>query len=156
MGWKTFSGIELNSSLLETIDSTIFDEIQAFGKPRICIGTDSQVKGSLVEFATVILFLRKGRGGFMYVNKELLSLKLNIRERMMKEVNKSIEIAYSLHEILQKYDIKPEIHVDINTSQNHKSNVALQDAMGYIKGMGYDFRAKPDAIASTNRANKVL
>ena len=80
MGWKTFSGIELNSSLLETIDSTIFDEIQAFGKPRICIGTDSQVKGSLVEFATVILFLRKGRGGFMYVNKELLSLKLNIRE----------------------------------------------------------------------------
>ena len=144
MGWKTFSGIELNSSLLETIDSTIFDEIQAFGKPRICIGTDSQVKGSLVEFATVILFLRKGRGGFMYVNKELLSLKLNIRERMMKEVNKSIEIAYSLHEILQKYDIKPEIHVDINTSQNHKSNVALQDAMGYIKGMGYDFRAKPD------------
>ena len=70
MGWKTFSGIELNSSLLETIDSTIFDEIQAFGKPRICIGTDSQVKGSLVEFATVILFLRKGRGGFMYVNKE--------------------------------------------------------------------------------------
>ncbi|MBK6338784.1 MAG: hypothetical protein IPH74_08670 [Bacteroidetes bacterium] len=156
MGWKTFSGIELNSSLLETIDSTIFDEIQAFGKPRICIGTDSQVKGSLVEFATVILFLRKGRGGFMYVNKELLSLKLNIRERMMKEVNKSIEIAYSLHEILQKYDIKPEIHVDINTSQNHKSNVALQDAMGYIKGMGYDFRAKPDAIASTNCANKVL
>ena len=92
----------------------------------------------------------------MYVNKELLSLKLNIRERMMKEVNKSIEIAYSLHEILQKYDIKPEIHVDINTSQNHKSNVALQDAMGYIKGMGYDFRAKPDAIASTNCANKVL
>jgi predicted RNase H-related nuclease YkuK (DUF458 family) len=156
MGWKTFSGIELNSSLLETIDSTIFDEIQAFGKPRICIGTDSQVKGSLVEFATVILFLRKGRGGFMYVNKELLSLKLNIRERMMKEVNKSIEIAYSLNEILQKYDIKPEIHVDINTSQNHKSNVALQDAMGYIKGMGYDFRAKPDAIASTNCANKVL
>ena len=117
MGWKTFSGIELNSSLLETIDSTIFDEIQAFG---------------------------------------MLSLKLNIRERMMKEVNKSIEIAYSLHEILQKYDIKPEIHVDINTSQNHKSNVALQDAMGYIKGMGYDFRAKPDAIASTNCANKVL
>jgi predicted RNase H-related nuclease YkuK (DUF458 family) len=156
MGWKTFSGIELNSSLLETIDSTIFDEIQAFGKPRICIGTDSQVKGSLVEFATVILFLRKGMGGFMYVNKELLSLKLNIRERMMKEVNKSIEIAYSLNEILQKYDIKPEIHVDINTSQNHKSNVALQDAMGYIKGMGYDFRAKPDAIASTNCANKVL
>ena len=156
MGWKTFSGIELNRSLLETIDSTIFDEIQAFGKPRICIGTDSQVKGSLVEFATVILFLRKGMGGFMYVNKELLSLKLNIRERMMKEVNKSIEIAYSLHEILQKYDIKPEIHVDINTSQNHKSNVALQDAMGYIKGMGYDFRAKPDAIASTNCANKVL
>lgn len=156
MGWKTFSGIELNSSLLETIDSTIFDEIQAFGKPRICIGTDSQVKGSLVEFATVILFLRKGRGGFMFVNKEMLSLKLNIRERMMKEVNKSIEIAYSLHDILQKYDIKPEIHVDINTSQNHKSNVALQDAMGYIKGMGYDFRAKPDAIASTNCANKVL
>lgn len=156
MCWKTFGGIELSNSLVETIDKALLDEINNYGKPKICIGTDSQVRNGLVEFATVILFVRKGRGGYMFVNKELLSIKLTIKERMLKEVNKSIETAYSLQSVFEKYNINPEIHVDINTNSGHKSNVALQDAMGYIKGMGYGFMAKPNAFASTSCANKVL
>ena len=37
---------------------------------KVCIGTDSQVKGAETEFATVIVFLREGHGGFMFIHNE--------------------------------------------------------------------------------------
>ena len=39
---------------------------------------------------------------------------------------------------------------------NFKSNDALKEAMGYIMGMGFAFRAKPYAFASSSCANKVV
>jgi hypothetical protein len=49
-----------------------------------------------------------------------------------------------------------EVHADINTNPRFKSNVALQEAMGYILSMGFTFKAKPDAVAATSCANKVV
>jgi predicted RNase H-related nuclease YkuK (DUF458 family) len=49
-----------------------------------------------------------------------------------------------------------EVHADINTNPNFKSHDALKEAMGYILGMGFAFRAKPHAFASSSCANKVV
>jgi len=49
-----------------------------------------------------------------------------------------------------------EVHADINTNVQFKSNDALKDAMGYIMGMGFAFKAKPDAFASSCCADKVI
>ena len=49
-----------------------------------------------------------------------------------------------------------EVHADINTDPHFKSNVALKEAMGYILGMGFVFKAKPDAFASSSCADKVV
>ena len=35
-------------------------------------------------------------------------------------------------------------------------NDALKEAMGYILGMGFAFKAKPEAFASSSCANKVV
>jgi predicted RNase H-related nuclease YkuK (DUF458 family) len=48
-----------------------------------------------------------------------------------------------------------EVHADINTNPNFQSNVALRDAMGYILGMGFTFKAKPNAFASSCCADKM-
>ena len=47
-----------------------------------------------------------------------------------------------------------EVHADINTNPQFKSNDALREAMGYILGMGFAFKAKPEAFASSSCANK--
>jgi predicted RNase H-related nuclease YkuK (DUF458 family) len=130
--------------------------LEAGHKLRICIGTDSQVRGKNITFATVIVFLREGKGGFMFINSETVVSEMKIRERMITEVAKSVTTAYELAEILTKYDIPLEVHVDINTDTTFKSNVALKEAMGYIKGMGYEFKAKPFAFASSSCADKVV
>jgi hypothetical protein len=75
---------------------------------------------------------------------------------MLKEVAKSIDVAYSLSRLFSQYDIDLEVHADINTDPVFKSNQALKEAMGYIMGMGFAFRAKPHAFASSSCANKVV
>jgi predicted RNase H-related nuclease YkuK (DUF458 family) len=122
----------------------------------VYIGTDSQVKQSVTEFATVIVFLREKNGGFMFIHNEKTNQTLHIKERMLLEVSKSVEIAYSLCDLFIEHDVEMEVHADINTNSQFKSNEALKDAMGYIMGMGFAFKAKPDSFASSCCADKVL
>jgi uncharacterized protein len=154
--WRKLSGQLIEGSIEDEVRQTVLREIEAGNKLKVCIGTDSQAKGKETDFATVIVFVRKGKGGFMYIRNETTSQKMYIKERMLIEVGKSIEVAYALCNIFTMYDVDMEVHADINTNPNFKSNDALKEAMGYIQGMGFAFKAKPDAFASSSCANKVV
>jgi predicted RNase H-related nuclease YkuK (DUF458 family) len=92
----------------------------------------------------------------MYIHNETSTQKMSVKQRMLLEVAKSIEVAYALCRLFTLYDVEMEVHADINTNPNFKSNDALKEAMGYILGMGFAFKAKPHAFASSNCANKVV
>lgn len=156
MLWRKFSGETIDLPIKNAVEIAIKREVQLGYKLKVCIGTDSQVKGAETEFATVIVFLRQGHGGFMYIHNEKTRLKYSIKERMLVEVAKSIEIAYELCNLFTQYDVDMEVHADINTNPQFKSNDALREAMGYILGMGFAFKAKPEAFASSSCANKVV
>jgi predicted RNase H-related nuclease YkuK (DUF458 family) len=169
MKWKR-NGKDIKEPILEYLEK-IFDEELANGyKLRVCIGTDSQkiTKGKY-NFATVVLITTTenlggdtivGRGGiivykeftntFKTMNKEL------VNERMVYEVGKSVEVAYEVAPLLDLYEIPLEIHADINPNPIHESNKALQSAVGYILGMGYEFKVKPDAQAASHCADNLL
>jgi predicted RNase H-related nuclease YkuK (DUF458 family) len=156
MSWMKLSGATISTNLRDAVEQAILDELNAGYKLKVCIGTDSQVHGQLIEFASVIVFIREKQGGFMFVKKEKYVGKLGIKERMIHEVTMSIDTAYQLADLFSKYKVNLEVHADINQSPKHKSHQAFQEAMGYITGMGYTFKAKPHAFASTSCANKVL
>ena len=138
------------------MEETIKREVATGVKLKVCIGTDSQEHGINKEFATVIVFLREKRGGFMYIRNETIRQPLTLKERLLTEVAKSIEVAYDLCDLLDKYNIDLEVHADINTNPQFKSNKALHDAMGYILSMGFAFKAKPEAFASSCCADKMV
>jgi uncharacterized protein len=154
--WKKMNGEPVGIPIAEEVKSALVRETAMGHELKIYIGTDSQVKNSSTGFATVIVFLRKGNGGFMYVCNERTTQKMNIKERMMTEVAKSIDVAYNLCEVFAGHDVPMEVHADINSSPAFKSNIALKDAMGYITGMGFTFKAKPLAFASSSCANKMV
>ena len=156
MKWRRFNGEAIDLPIKEQVRKTIENEIAQHNKLKVYIGTDSQVKQTLTEFATVIVFLRQKSGGFMFIHNDKTTQNLHLKERMLLEVSKSIEIAYELCDLFIEYDIEMEIHADINTNAQFKSNDALKDAMGYIMGMGFAFKAKPDAFASSCCADKVI
>jgi uncharacterized protein len=156
MRWRKFNGETIHLPIKDAVEDTIKREAEKGNRLKVCIGTDSQVKGSETEFATVIVFLREHNGGFMYIHNDKTRQQYHIKERMLVEVAKSIEIAYELCDLFIKYNVDMEVHADINTNPGFKSNDALKEAMGYILGMGFAFKAKPEAFASSCCADKVV
>ena len=154
--WRRLNGQRISLPIKEAVEQTIIEETSLGNRLKVCIGTDSQVRGEEIHFASVIVFLRERKGGFMYINHDLMKKKMSLRERMITEVGKSVDVAYSLCELLDKYNVELEVHADINTDPFFQSNVALREAMGYILGMGFTFKAKPNAFASSNCADKVV
>ncbi|MFK7978524.1 MAG: ribonuclease H-like YkuK family protein [Saprospiraceae bacterium] len=156
LNWRRLNGQQIEQPLLEIVEQTIIRETEAGHRLKVCIGTDSQVKGKIVEFATVIVFLREKRGGFMFISNYKFEQTMSIKERMILEVSQSVQVAYSLCDLLDLYQVELEVHADINTDPNFQSNVALKEAMGYILGMGFVFKAKPHAFASSSCADKMV
>ena len=90
----------------------------------------------------------------MYIHNSKMEKTIGIKERMILEVAKSVEVAYGLCDLLDAYNVGLEVHADINTDPSFQSNTALKEAMGYILSMGFIFKAKPEAYASSYCANK--
>ncbi|MBN8683663.1 MAG: hypothetical protein J0L99_13525 [Chitinophagales bacterium] len=156
MNWRRLNGQRIEQPLFNAVEDTIKAEKANGTKLKVCIGTDSQVIGTEAHFATVIVFLREKRGGFMFISNDKMTRQLSLRERMILEVGRSVEVAYSLCELLDRYDVALEVHADINTDPTFESNTALKEAMGYILSMGFVFKAKPDAFASSSCADKCI
>lgn len=166
MKWER-AGKRINIPLGNYLDNLIKEELNLNHELVVSIGTDSQRSGGRYKFATVILIRVKedlgdgvvvGRGGKIisatYYLDTFKKNKESINERMLTEVSKSIEIAYEISPILDKYGIKLEIHADINPDPRWESNKALSQAVGYILGMGYDFKIKPSAFAASYCGDK--
>jgi predicted RNase H-related nuclease YkuK (DUF458 family) len=156
MDWRRLNGNPIQKPIKDAVRRTIVEEKENGNKLKVCIGSDSLDRSGIIEFATVIVFLREKKGGFMFINNDRIRQKMSIKERMITEVAKSVEIAYELCDLLDEFDIELEVHADINTDPNFKSNVALKEAMGYILSMGFVFKAKPDAFASSSCADKLI
>lgn len=172
--WRKLNGQMIQLPLEDEVRKVLVREREAGNELKVCIGTDSQVKarpngssgrGKQTEFATVIVFIRKAKGGFMYIHNETTTQKMSIKQRMLTEVAMSIDVAYALCKLFIAFNVDMEVHADINTNPNFKSNDALKDAMGYIMGMpawmtqsdrGFVFKAKPEAFASSSCANKIV
>ena len=76
--WRKLSGERIRIPIADEISNTLMRETALGNELKVCIGTDSQVKGKQTEFATVIVFIRKGKGGFMYIHNETTRQKMSI------------------------------------------------------------------------------
>ncbi|MEY3419752.1 MAG: hypothetical protein RIR48_28 [Bacteroidota bacterium] len=156
MEWYSFNRQKLQTSIDVVVENALIRELSEGHKLKVCIGCDSQVKGAVIEFATVIVILREKRGGFMFFNLQRKYTKMALKERMITEVSMAVQLAYELCPVLDRYPVALEVHADINTDPGFRSNIALKEAMGYILGMGYTFKAKPEAFASSYCADRLV
>jgi len=181
MKWKRVNHGAINEPILEYLEKLFDVELDKGYKIKVAVGTDSQKSGKGYKFATVILVMTEesmgfekngtetmtGRGAMIIAStwweemKASTKLKKHreievLNQRMVLEVSKSIAVAYEIEQLLSLYGIKLEIHADINPDiDKGLSAGALTEAVGYILGMGYDFKIKPDAWAASNAADSL-
>jgi len=155
MAWRTYAGEALLGSIEQEVEHVI-ERLHTEGwTVKLCIGTDSHVKGLNIDLVTVIVFRVIGNGGFMFVKKQRIRQHMSIRERMLTEVSNSIMIADELRDVAFRNKVDIEIHADINSDPKYPSNQAWSDALGYSKGMGFTFISKPNAYASSVCADRL-
>ena len=124
--WRKLNGTRIKQPIEDEVRVMLMKEKEMGYDITICIGTDSQRKGDTIEFATVVVFIRKGKGGFMYISNEVVKRKMAIKERMLEEVARSIDIAFRLCDLFIAFNVDLEVHADINTNPRFKSNAALK------------------------------
>src|SRR4051812_7224684 len=87
--WRKLDGTRIDIPIQSALEKSLIHERELGNQIKVCIGTDSQVRGIETEFATVIVLLRKGRGGFMFINNEKTTQRMRLKERLLTEVSRS-------------------------------------------------------------------
>ena len=180
--WKREKYGTIKEPIIEYLEKLFDEEIAKGYDLKVCVGSDSQKAGSGYNFATAIVIETReffaddpASGEKLYIGKgaivlgakfwELIKASTNDKKhreievlnfRMLKEVQASINVGYEIWPLLDLYGIPLEIHADINQDPRWGSNIALGEAMGYINGMGWEAKSKPDAYAASTAADKMV
>lgn len=75
--------------------------------------------------------------------------------RMMTEAHKIAGLYNELRDAIEASKFAVSIHLDINPDERHGSSCAVEQAVGYIKGMcNIDPELKPNAFAASYAADR--
>ena len=123
----------------------------------VYVGCDSvcfkKGKQWYARYATVVIVHHASRhGASIFHNVETLPDYGNIKMRMMNEVMFASNAALEVVDFLDGRHM--EIHLDINPSPKHKSNVAMREALAYVMGMNQvKAKLKPEAWAASHASD---
>lgn len=142
MKWRTLS-TKKEVNLIKEIKDYLAEKPET----KIYVGTDSQVKGKKTSFASAVVLHWKHNGCRVFYFTEEKPNFYNRADRLMEEVWVSIQIA----DMLKAEGIEKDltIDLDLNPDKKYFSNTVMVQAVGWVSGLGYSCRVKPDsAIAS--------
>mgnify|MGYP000415716088 CR=1 FL=1 len=130
---------------------------------KVYLGCDSvriQKNGRIYgKYASVCIIHMNGKNGCRIFSQKSYEPDYDAkpdrpRMRMMNEVIKVCELYNQLIPFIDEYDI--EIHLDISKDPKHGSNVAAQEAAGYVLGVtSVEPKLKPNSWASSFGADYV-
>lgn len=152
--WKTF-----NNKHIDNLEETILTDIAntSTNDLTFIVGADSQWSKGRVTYTVVIIMLMNGKGGKGY-HKTIVTDRnqnVSIKQRLFTETYQAVEVAMWLNPILEQLGFEvSEVHIDIATDKHHKSYEMLSTCMGYVKGMNFNCKAKPDSWAASCTADK--
>ncbi len=126
----------------------------------ITIGTDSErLQGGRADFVTAVVVHRVGNGGRYFWRRVELGKFHTLRDRIIKEVMLSLEIAQKLLALLQeefkgeeKVKWSFEIHADIG--ENGETKAMMQEVIGMIRAYNFEAKTKPGSYAASNVADR--
>ena len=126
----------------------------------VYIGCDSirfrKNKQWYAKYSTVvILHVDTKKGGRIFHTSVDMPDYGNLKQRLLMEVQLAVTTATEIVDVIG--DRHFEIHLDINPNPNHKSSVAVKEALGWVKGsLGMDAKIKPHSFAATHAADHVV
>lgn len=153
----------LNSSLgiRMTVDEVVrniidFMQMEPLRHYKVTIGTDSELlSGKMADFVTAIVVHRVGNGGRYFWRRFELGKFHTLRDRMIKEVLISLEVAEKALKELKKYSLPTfdfEIHADVG--EKGPTRAVIQEVVAMIRANNFQAKIKPFSYAASNVADR--
>lgn len=117
------------------------------------VGTDSLQTGRFTQFCTVVAVLTPGKGGRAAYCREVVTRIKSLRERLLSETWRSVELGLQLTSIVPG-DLT--IHVDANPVLRHKSSAHIQELTGMVVANGFACEIKPRAWCASHAADWIV
>ena len=138
--------------LFDDIKKRIEEYTQRGG--TIYVGADSMLHASTCSFASVIAFhsseLRVAT--YYYKKNKLKEEKFkDVKVKILHEVDLALEAAQLVIDSCP--NAKLEVHVDISTKKQHLTSRLYSTVKGWVSGLGYNLKVKPDSWASSSIAD---
>lgn len=119
---------------------------------EVYVGTDSQVYADHTKFVTAICMYDGDRGAHViYHSNKTYRDERELFNRLWEEAEVTMDVAGALSREIGIS--KVVMHFDINPSEEYRSNVAHEAAIGLAKSAGFSFDVKPEAWAATCAAD---
>lgn len=123
---------------------------------KVTIGTDSLLLNSKnADFVTAIVVHRIGNGGRYFWRRFELGKFHTLRDRMIREVLISLDVAKEVLLELKKSELPEfdfEIHADIGP--NGPTNAVIQEIVGMVRANNFEVKTKPESYAASNVADR--
>ena len=68
--WQNMTGKFFQKPIEKLVEEAIIREQNLGHQLKVCIGSDSHVYGNEIQYATAIVFVRKGKGAFTFIRKQ--------------------------------------------------------------------------------------
>ena len=120
---------------------------------KIYVGCDSQSYANKTIYVTTVVFRYDNRGAHVIYKKEVIPKVKDLWTKLWGELQRSIDIAGYL-KVEGSINIH-QIDLDYNNNPNHKSNMIVKTAIGYMESMGYNYAIKPETLIAISVANEL-
>lgn len=123
---------------------------------KVTIGTDSELlAGNKADFVTAVVVHRVGNGGRYFWRKGETQKMHTLRERIIKEVLISLDVAKGVLSELRKFELPNfdfEIHADIG--ENGPTKTMIKEVVSMIRANNFEAKTKPESYAASNVADR--
>lgn len=117
------------------------------------IGTDSLQTGRFTQYVTVVVIHTPLKGGRVAYTREVVKRVKSLRERLLRETWKSVEVALGIQDLVPGELV---VHIDANAQERYASSRWVQELVGLVMGQGFKALIKPDSWAASHAADHVV
>ena len=134
--------------------------LQSSPQSSVYVGCDSirykKNKQWYAKYSTVIIVHMDSKKGCKLFHESVdMPDYGNLKQRLLMEVQLAVAAATEIIDVLGNRHM--EVHLDINPNPKHKSNVAVKEALGWVRGsLGLEAKIKPASFAATHAADHAV
>ena len=143
--WKEVNAKDVESGELLSIMS----KYSQLGM-TLYVGCDSMLYSNYCTFSCIVAVHSNDLGiaNYYFQKQKIADNKFNnLENKILKEIEIAISTASFLRDNIPSANI--EVHIDIGNTEKNATRYLVDSAKGWVRGMGFDVKIKPNSWASS-------